>query len=120
MLPPSPSRAICNSYRITSHTDSWLHQKRHTNQTQHKRDRGILTTKHFIGTPVITFKGSRAIVETNVMVMTVSKTLELGATTHARFYDRMENTTDGRWGILHRAAIYDSSNLSDHDPILAL
>lgn len=67
-----------------------------------------LRTKHVIATPFITFSasGDRAVTETNAIVVAENSELELGATTHNRFIDRVERR-EGRWAIVNRESIYD-------------
>jgi hypothetical protein len=65
-----------------------------------------MRTKHFISAPVVTFKGNKAIVETNAVVIGENVRLDLGVTTHARFYDQVEKR-NGVWKILKRQGIYD-------------
>lgn len=63
-------------------------------------------TKHLIGTPVVTFNGDRAIVETNAMIVGDNVKLNLGCETHNRFYDLVEKR-DGVWKIVKRQSVYD-------------
>jgi hypothetical protein len=65
-------------------------------------------TKHFIGAPVATFEGNKAIVETNAVVVGENVRLDLGCSTHARFYDHVEKR-DSAWKIVKRQGIYDFS-----------
>jgi hypothetical protein len=44
-----------------------------------------LLTKHFIGAPVVTFNGNKAIVETNAIVVGENVALGLGCESHNRF-----------------------------------
>jgi SnoaL-like domain len=70
-----------------------------------------LRTKHFIAEPVITFAGDRALVETNAMIVGENTDLELGATTHNRFIDRVQRR-GGIWRIAHRDSVYDFSSFT--------
>src|ERR1700730_4933220 len=65
-----------------------------------------LRTKHFVSTPVVTFNGNKAIVETNAVVIGENVRLDLGVSAHARLYDRLEKR-DGVWKIVMRQGIYD-------------
>jgi hypothetical protein len=65
-------------------------------------------TKHFIAAPVVDFNGYKAIVETNAVVVGENARLDLGCSTHARFYDQVEKR-DGAWKIVKRQGIYDFS-----------
>ncbi len=65
-----------------------------------------MRTKHFVGSPLVTFNGIKAIVETNAMIVGENASLDLGAIGHNRFYDRVEKR-DGRWKIVKRQSIYD-------------
>lgn len=70
-----------------------------------------LRTKHLIASPVITFNGDRALVETNAMIMAENVALELGCTAHNRFLDQVEKR-DGVWRIARRRSSYDMSSFS--------
>lgn len=65
-------------------------------------------TKHLIATPAITFNatGTKAILETNAMIIAENVKLNLGCECHNRFYDRVEKR-DGVWKLSHRQSIYD-------------
>ena len=65
-----------------------------------------IRSKHFIGNPLVTFNGSRAIAETNAMIVGDNPKMRLGYTSHNRFYDWVERR-EGRWKILKRQSIYD-------------
>jgi SnoaL-like domain len=65
-----------------------------------------LRTKHFVGAPVVTFRGNKALVETNAAVIGEHVPLNLGCTAHARFYDQVEKR-NGVWKIVKRQSIYD-------------
>jgi SnoaL-like protein len=67
-----------------------------------------LRTKHFIGAPVVAFNGHKATVETNAVVVGENVRLNLGCSTHARFYDQVEKR-NGVWKILKRQGVYDFS-----------
>lgn len=62
--------------------------------------------KHLIATPVVTFRGDKAVVETNAMIIGDSSALNLGCVSHNRFYDLVEKR-GGVWKILRRQSIYD-------------
>ena len=65
-----------------------------------------LRTKHLIATPVVTFNGDRAIVETNAMIVGENVKLQLGCAVHNRFYDFAEKR-DGIWKLCRRQTVYD-------------
>lgn len=70
-------------------------------------------TKHLIGTPVVTFNSdaTKAIVETNAMIIGENVKLNLGCIGHNRFYDRAEKR-NGLWKLLHRQSIYDMASFT--------
>jgi len=68
-------------------------------------------TKHLIASPVITFNGNRAIVETNAIIIGENTKLGLGCNGHNRFYDLVEKR-DGVWRIVKRQSIYDMGNFT--------
>ncbi|HCL5253396.1 TPA: nuclear transport factor 2 family protein, partial [Salmonella enterica] len=70
-------------------------------------------TKHLIGTPVVTFNAdaSKAIVETNAMIIAENVKLNVGCTTHNRFYDMAEKR-NGVWKLFHRQSIYDMGSFT--------
>ncbi len=68
-------------------------------------------TKHLIASPVITFNGNRAIVETNAIIIGENTKLGLGCNGHNRFYDLVEKR-DGMWRIVKRQSIYDMGNFT--------
>ena len=78
-----------------------------------------LRTKHLIGSPLITFNGHRALVETNAMIVEENVRLALGCTTHNRFYDRVERR-GGAWKIVNRQSIYDMASFSFPTGVLKL
>lgn len=65
-----------------------------------------LRTKHLIGTPVVTFNGNKAIVETNAVIVGENVKLGLGCSVHNRFYDLAEKR-EGLWKLVKRQSIYD-------------
>ena len=65
-----------------------------------------LRTKHLIGTPIITRKGDKAIVETNAVIVGENVVLNLGCSTHNRFFDMAEKR-NGVWKLLKRQSVYD-------------
>jgi len=69
------------------------------------------STKHVIGSPVITFNCDRAIVETNAIIIGENASLGLGCNGHNRFYDLVEKR-DGVWRIVKRQSIYDMGNFT--------
>ena len=70
-------------------------------------------TKHLIGTPVVTFNqtATKAIVETNAMIIGENVTLDVGCVGHNRFYDLVEKR-EGIWKLLHRQSIYDMATFT--------
>ncbi|MHC6225564.1 nuclear transport factor 2 family protein [Pseudomonas sp. X10] len=70
-----------------------------------------LRTKHLIGVPVVQMKGSRAIVETNAVIVAENVSLGLGCSVHNRFYDLAEKR-DGVWKLLKRQSVYDMGGFS--------
>lgn len=70
-------------------------------------------TKHLIGTPVVTFNANatRAIVETNAMIIGENVKLNLGCIGHNRFYDMAEKR-NGIWKLFHRQSIYDMASFT--------
>ncbi|HCL5074343.1 TPA: nuclear transport factor 2 family protein [Salmonella enterica] len=70
-------------------------------------------TKHLIGTPVVTFnaRATKAIVETNAMIIGENVKLDLGCIGHNRFYDMVEKR-DGVWKLFHRQSIYDMASFT--------
>jgi SnoaL-like domain len=65
-----------------------------------------LRTKHVVSAPLVSFNGSKAIAETNAVVVAENVRLDLGCSTHARFYDQVEKRNDV-WKIAKRQGIYD-------------
>lgn len=67
-----------------------------------------LRTKHFIATPAVTFnaEGTKAILETNAMIVAENVKRNIGCECHNRFYDLAEKR-DGVWKLFHRQSIYD-------------
>ena len=65
-----------------------------------------LRTKHLIGTPVVTLRGAKAIVETNAMIVGENVRIDLGCSVHNRFFDLAEQR-DGRWKLFRRQSVYD-------------
>jgi hypothetical protein len=70
-----------------------------------------LVTKHLIASPSITFRGDRALVQTNAVLIAENTVLDLGCTAHIRFWDQVEKR-DSEWKIVRRQACYDMSALS--------
>ncbi|MCS0603446.1 nuclear transport factor 2 family protein [Streptomyces sp. LP11] len=64
--------------------------------------------KHLITSPVVSFSadGTRAVAETNAVIIGESVRLGLGCNGHNRFIDRLEKR-DGTWRILDRKSVYD-------------
>lgn len=67
-----------------------------------------LRTKHLITAPVAAFSaaGTRAVSETNAVIVAENTRLGFGAVSHNRFIDRLERR-DGAWRILDRKSVYD-------------
>ena len=70
-----------------------------------------LRTKHVIAAPVITFRGDRALVETNAIIVGEHVRFGVGCMTHNRFFDRVEKRS-GAWKISHRQSIYDMGTIT--------
>jgi hypothetical protein len=70
-----------------------------------------LRTKHFIASPVVTFNGGKAIVETNAIIIGENVRLGLGCESHNRFYDLVEKR-NGAWKIVRRQSIYDMGSFT--------
>lgn len=70
-------------------------------------------TKHLIGTPVVTFNhdATKAIVETNAMIIGENVKLNVGCVGHNRFYDMAEKR-DGVWKLFRRQSIYDMASFT--------
>ncbi|MFE6886811.1 nuclear transport factor 2 family protein [Streptomyces sp. NPDC057694] len=67
-----------------------------------------LRTKHLITAPSVTFSadGTRAVSETNAVIVAENSSINLGCNGHNRFIDRLERR-DGVWGIVDRKSVYD-------------
>jgi hypothetical protein len=65
-----------------------------------------LRTKHVVSAPSVTFNASKAIVETNAVIIGENVPLNLGVSEHGRFYDQVEKR-NGVWKIVRRQCIYD-------------
>ncbi|OIJ97348.1 hypothetical protein BIV23_31260 [Streptomyces monashensis] len=67
-----------------------------------------LRSKHLITAPVATFSadGTRAVSETNAVIIGENVRIELGCNSHNRFIDRLEQR-NGVWRILDRKSVYD-------------
>ncbi|MGF0238042.1 nuclear transport factor 2 family protein [Rhodococcus sp. IEGM1300] len=70
-----------------------------------------LRTKHLIGTPVVSFNGNKAIVETNAVIVAENICLGLGCSVHNRFYDLVEKR-HGQWKLIKRQSIYDMGSFT--------
>ncbi|WP_144140481.1 nuclear transport factor 2 family protein [Paraburkholderia sp. BCC1884] len=70
-----------------------------------------LRTKHFVASPVVTFNGDKAIVETNAVIVGENVHLHLGCSSHNRFFDLVEKR-NGAWKIIKRQSIYDMGSFS--------
>ncbi|MCP3727570.1 nuclear transport factor 2 family protein [Paraburkholderia sp. CNPSo 3272] len=70
-----------------------------------------LKTKHLIGTPIVTFHGERAVVETNAVIVADNAALNLGCAVHNRFFDKVERR-DGVWKLVKRQSIYDMGSFT--------
>lgn len=70
-----------------------------------------LRTKHLIGTPVVSFNGNKAIVETNAVIVAENICLDLGCSVHNRFYDLVEKR-QGLWKLIKRQSIYDMGSFT--------
>lgn len=63
-------------------------------------------SSHFIGIPIITFNGNKAIAETNSIAIGENLKLGFGSSQHFRFYDFLEKR-NGVWKLIKRQSIYD-------------
>jgi hypothetical protein len=74
-------------------------------------------SKHWIGGSQIRIAGSRALAETNVMIMgrSVVHGVEVDTVAYGRFYDLVERRGE-HWRILRREAIYEKDRV---DPVAA-
>jgi hypothetical protein len=70
-----------------------------------------LITKHVIASPSITFRGDRALVQTNATILAENTALGLGCTTYGRFWDRVEKRA-GAWKIVRRQSSYDMGHFT--------
>jgi hypothetical protein len=70
-----------------------------------------LRTKHLIGTPVVSFNGIKAIVETNAVIVADNVRLDLGCESHNRLYDLVEKR-DGAWKLVKRQSVYDMGSFT--------
>ena len=70
-----------------------------------------IRTKHVIGTPVVTANGTRAIVETNAIIVSDNDRLGLGCQSHNRFFDMAEQR-NGAWKLVKRQSIYDMASFT--------
>lgn len=70
--------------------------------------KSAISSKHFIGAPIITFSadGQRAVTETNAMIIAMNESIRLGATVHNRFLDNLQRI-NGEWKICQRQVVYD-------------
>ena len=70
-----------------------------------------LRTKHLVAAPVVVFRGSKAIAETNAMVIAENSKLRVGCSVHCRFLDDVEKRA-GLWKIVKRQAVYDMGSFT--------
>ncbi|RDV00622.1 nuclear transport factor 2 family protein [Trinickia dinghuensis] len=70
-----------------------------------------LKTKHLIGTPVVTCREDKALVETNAVIVGDNADLGLGCMVHNRFFDKIERR-DGVWKLVKRQSIYDMGSFT--------
>ncbi|BBA95607.1 hypothetical protein RVR_528 [Actinacidiphila reveromycinica] len=72
-----------------------------------------LRTKHVITAPYVTFSadGTRAVTETNAILVGENARLGFGCTAHNRFLDRVERR-DGAWRITDRKSVYDFASFT--------
>ncbi|TCG07961.1 hypothetical protein BZM27_15775 [Paraburkholderia steynii] len=78
-----------------------------------------LRTKHLIGTPVVTFNGDRAVVETNAVIVGENVELGLGCVAHNRFVDKVERR-NGVWKLCKRQSVYDMGSFAFPVGIVAI
>jgi SnoaL-like domain len=70
-----------------------------------------LRTKHLVAAPVVVFRGSKAIAETNAMIIAENSKLRVGCSVHCRFLDEVEKRA-GFWKIVKRQAVYDMGSFT--------
>lgn len=78
-----------------------------------------LRTKHLIGVPSVRFNATKAVVETNAVIVGENVALGCGCSVHNRFYDLMEKRA-GAWKIVKRQSIYDMGTFTFPRGIVAL
>ncbi|WP_376094415.1 nuclear transport factor 2 family protein [Roseomonas sp. CCTCC AB2023176] len=74
-----------------------------------RANRGKTFSKHAMCGSRVTFRGPRAVAETDVLLFMrgAVQGVEVVGQTNMRFLDRIERRGDGAWRILDRTAIYD-------------
>ncbi|MFK0292781.1 nuclear transport factor 2 family protein [Streptomyces sp. NPDC090442] len=72
-----------------------------------------LRSKHLITAPVVTFSadGTRAVSETNAVIIGENIRIGLGCNCHNRFIDQLERR-DGVWRIVDRKSVYDFASFT--------
>ena len=87
--------------------------------SQAMTSKGRATTKHLIGIPRISVHETRALAETDVIIMIRAQAgpIDVDITSHARFFDRLV-IENGHWKILSRNAIYEKDRIDAVSPSL--
>lgn len=87
--------------------------------SQAMASKGRAATKHLIGTPRVSTHASRALAETDVVIMIRAQAgpIDVDITSHARFFDRLI-VEGGQWKILSRKAIYEKDRIDPVRPSL--
>lgn len=77
-------------------------------------------TQHRLGCPRIRVCGDKALAETDVTILIRSRVawIDVDVTSYARFFDRLERNTDGRWQVAARTAIYEKDRIDPVGPSL--
>jgi hypothetical protein len=77
---------------------------------------GAAVSKHLIGVPRVTVSGSRALSDTDVIILARAKIgpLEVDVTSYLRFFDRFERRDDGVWRVACRTGVYEKDRI---DPV---
>lgn len=83
--------------------------------------RSDIRTKHVITAPVVTFNdaGTRAVAETNAIIIAENPTIGLGCNGHNRFIDRIEKRA-GVWRIVDRKSVYDMGTFTFPTGVVAI
>ena len=74
-------------------------------------------SQHFLGGTSVEIRGQRALAQTRMSILVRARLdgVEVDATCHGRFFDRMEKR-EGNWRIGKRSVIYEKDRLDPVDP----